>query len=56
MTRDEVRSFLISSRDKTKEEVVANFSSFCVVNNLPLPKIAKAINDLKSFSEWTWGE
>lgn len=56
MTRGEVVDFLIKEKGKTKEEVIADFASYCIVKGFPLEKLSKLIKDLKSYSEWTWGD
>ena len=56
ITRDDIKSFLVGQKGKSKEEVLANFSSWASVQGVNTEKLSKLIADLKSYSEWTWGE
>lgn len=56
MTRGEISDFLVKQKGKSKEEVLANFASYCVIKNIPLERLGKMIQDLKSYSEWIWGD
>lgn len=56
LSRDEIKDFLIAQKDKSKEEVAANFASWAIVNDVPMDKLGKLIMDLRSYPEWRWGE
>lgn len=56
MTREDITKFLKKQKDKSKEEVLANFSSWAVVKGVPIDKLGKIITDLRSYPEWKWGE
>ena len=56
ITREEVSSFLNKQKGKSKEEVLANFASFAIVNGETVDKLGKIISDLRSYPEWSWGE
>ena len=56
MTREDIKDFLIKQKDKSKEEVLANFSSWIIVNGFVVNKLGKMISDLRSYPEWKWGE
>jgi hypothetical protein len=56
MTRESVSQFLIGQKDKTKEEVLANFASYAITIGEKVEKLGKLISDLRSYPEWTWGE
>ena len=56
MTREEIKNFLKNQDGKSKEEVLANFASWAVVNGTAVDKLGKLIQDLRSYPEWKWGE
>ena len=56
LTREDVAGFLKNQKDKTKEEVLMNFTSYALVNGTSVDKIGKLIMDLRSYPEWIWGE
>lgn len=56
LTREDISKFLIKNKNASKEEVLANFSSYAIVRGLSIDKLGKLITDLRSYKEWTWGE
>lgn len=56
MTRDDVAKFLKKQKNNSKEEVLGNFASWAIVQGTPVDKIGKLIMDIRSYSEWKWGE
>lgn len=54
--RIQIAKFLKKQKGKDKEEVLANFASWAVVEGVPIDKIGKLIMDIRSYPEWTWGE
>lgn len=56
VTRSDIQSFLIGQKGKSKEEVLANFASWIVVQGETTEKLGKLISDIKSYPDWTWGE
>ena len=56
LSRDEIKQFLINSKNKSKEEVVSNFASYAITMGEKVDKLGKLISDLRSYPEWTWGE
>ena len=56
LSREDVTKFLIKNKDASKEEVLANFASYAIVQGMNVDKLGKLITDLRSYPEWTWGE
>jgi hypothetical protein len=56
MTREQVAGFLISHKDLTKEEVVAQFTTFALLSDISIDKLGSLIKDIRSYPEWIWGE
>lgn len=56
LNREQIRSFLINQKDKTKEDVLMNFTTYALANGESIDKLGKIISDLRSYSEWSWGE
>ena len=56
LNRDQISKFLKKQKDNSKEEVLANFASWAVTSGVPVDKVGKLIMDLRSYSEWKWGE
>jgi len=54
--RDEIKEFLVGQKDKSREEVIANFGSWLSVQHLNTAQIGKIFSDVLSYPEWTWGE
>ena len=54
ITRDDIRNFLITNKDKTKQEVVSLFTSFALADGVSTDKLGKLISDLRSYNEWVW--
>jgi hypothetical protein len=51
-----VARFLKKQKSASKEEVLANFASWAIVQGTPVDKVGKLISDIRSYPEWTWGE
>lgn len=56
LTREDIANFLKNQKGKTKEDVLINFTSYALANGIVVDKIGKLIMDLRSYSEWSWGE
>ncbi len=56
MDRIEISKFLQGEQSKEKDNVLADFAFFAVKNKVPVDKIGKLIQDLRSYPEWKWGE
>lgn len=56
LSREEIKGFLDKQKDKTKEEVLSNFTIFALAYGINIDKIGKLIMDLRSYPEWIWGE
>ncbi len=56
MTRDMISKFLKKQKNNSKEEVLANFASYAIVQGLSVDKLGKQIQDIRSYPEWKWGE
>ena len=56
MTREQIAKFLKKQKNSTKEEVLGNFASWAIVQGVNVDKVGKLIMDLRSYSEWKWGE
>lgn len=56
LSREDITVFLKNQAGKSKEEVLANFASYAIVNGVTVDKLGKIIMDLRSYPEWVWGE